>query len=103
MTELDDLFAKGRAKRPNPSSAFMTSTMQDVVAVQGLVKTPTVLAAKPVKISLLDRLFGLFGGLTLGYLQPESLVNLTDTLPGSSILTLSIDLMPAYDILLTED
>ena len=117
MTDLDDLFAEGRAEGPEPSSNLMARVMQDAVAVQSLAKTPTVVAAKPARISLLDRLFGLFGGagtlagglmagvagLTLGYLQPESLVSLTDILASSSNSTQSMDLMPAFDTLLTEE
>ena len=117
MTDLDDLFAEGRAEGPDPSASLMARVLQDAVAEQGKFRTPGVLAAKPARISLLDRLFGLLGGagtlaggamaglagLTLGYLQPESLANLSDLLANSSVATQSMDLMPAYDSLLTEE
>ncbi len=117
MTDLDELFAEAGKLGPEPSCALMARVMQDALTVQNQAVTATVLAVSPARIGLVDRLFGLFGGagtlagcmmagvvgLTLGYLQPESLASLTNLLAGSSISTQSMDLMPAFDTLLTEE
>lgn len=115
MTDLDDLFAQARDAGPVPSAALMARVAQDAVMVQAQLAVP---APRAAETPLWDRLLGLFGGggalagsmmagvagLALGYLQPESLIGLTEILGSdSSYSTAAMDLMPGFDGLLTEE
>ena len=113
MTSLDDMFTEARLAGPAPSDALSARVMADAMAAQ---PRALPLRAAPTP-GLLDRLFGLFGGagpvaggvlagiagLAIGYLQPEGLASLTDTLLASSTTSVSMDLMPGFDTLMTEE
>jgi hypothetical protein len=118
MTDLDDLFAQARGVATTTPQALQARVMSDALAelsqTAGPNPSPTAMIRRE---SFMSRLFGLFGGagpvaggvmagftgLALGYLQPESLANFTDILATNASYDLTIDLMPGYDALLTEE
>jgi hypothetical protein len=118
MNTLDDLFKEARSAGPVPSADLMERVMSDAVAVQPKAFHAPKMHPKPApERGWLDRLVDLFGGagpvtggvlagfagLAIGYLQPEGLVNLTDTVLATTSTTVSMDLMPGLDSLLTEE
>lgn len=113
--DLDTLFAMARAAPPVPSDALMARVLADAVAHQ---PAPRPVAAPRVALPALGgmwhRLADLFGGagalagmggaavagLVLGFVQPEGLSALSDTVLGGALD--SVALMPSVDPLFSE-
>ncbi len=111
---LDDLFAEARADAPAMSTDFMARILADAERLQ----PKQVVMAQPVQqaqrgIGLWHRvaaalggavaIFGLssaaMAGLVIGYVQPESVLNLADGL-GFAVTSQSVDILPGFDSLL---
>lgn len=111
--DLDDLFASARNVGPDASSALLARVLED-----GLINQPklrTLTRAAPVKPGFWALLTGAVGGglslagvgtatlagLWIGFVQPTSLTNLSDTLWQDTALD-SVELIPSFDEFLTE-
>lgn len=112
---LDDLFAEARSDAPSMSNDFMARIMADAERLQP--KGPAIAAQPPQAAqrglgfwhrvaAALGGAVAIFGissaamaGLVIGYVQPESVVNLADGL-GFAVTTQSVDILPGFDSLL---
>lgn len=115
LSSLDALFAQARDDRPLPSAGLMERVLADALSHQPV---PRPVVARPVsqqKTGWLDGLLALFGGagalagmgsaavagLMLGFIQPAGLSDMTASLWGSGID--SVSLMPSVDTLIAGD
>ncbi len=118
MTDLNDLFVRARVSGPEPSAALMARVLADASNAQQEMLAPKTSALPARRLpQLLDRFMAVFGGaatvsggvmagftgLALGYLQPESLNSLSAILATESTAEVSVDLLPNYDSLLSEE
>lgn len=108
--DLDALFAQARAQPLAVDDAFLARVMADATALQ-----PRVARGRPARTSLWTRLAAALGGalavagvgtaamagLVIGYVQPEPMVTLAGSI-GFGVSE-SVELLPGFDALLTED
>lgn len=113
---VDDLLHRARATPPAPEADFMARVLADAVAAQpkaaGLIRP----AMSSARRGLLARMIAALGGaaalagigsaamagLVIGYVQPDQLLTLTDTV-GITAAGESLELLPGFDTLLTEE
>ena len=113
------MFAQARDTPSLPDADFMARLMADAEALQpaprGLVDPKSAAAVAPRR-GILSRLIAVLGGagavagigsaamagLVIGYVQPDPLVSLTDGF-GLVAVSESLDLLPSFDTLLTEE
>ncbi|MFN4153122.1 MAG: dihydroorotate dehydrogenase [Paracoccaceae bacterium] len=107
---LDALFAQAQAHPPLPDADFMARVMADARALQ-----PRAPRRAPVRPGLWARLAAALGGaiavaglgtaamagLVIGYVQPDPMVSFAGSI-GFGV-TESLDLLPGFDALLSED
>lgn len=114
---LEGLFAQARAEPAVPGDDFMARLMADAERSQPAPPAPASSGemARP-RAGFLSRLIALLGGavavaglgtaamagLVIGYVQPDPLWTLADGL-GFAEAGESLDLLPAFDSLLTEE
>lgn len=113
---LDALFAQAREAAPLPDVDFMARLVAEAERLQPAPKAPAPAPRPARKTGLIARFAALLGGaaavaglgtaamagLVIGYVQPDSLVTLTD---GFGLISTgeSLDLLPSFDTLLTEE
>lgn len=111
--DIEDLFARARAQEPPESGALLARVFADALDLQPR-PLPAVFMRQPklgLWASIVDTLGGkgaLAGlgtaaafGVLLGFVQPTSLMTLTDSLFAQSPLD-DVDLIPGVDAILTE-
>ena len=115
--ELDGLLDAARRAPPAPDDAFLARVLADALQVQADARAP---AAQPVPrrtrrgglwarlVATLGGAFALAGfgsaamaGLVIGYVQPEQMIDLAGAI--GLVSGESLDLLPGFDALLTED
>ena len=114
---LDALFAQARNSPDRPGDAFMACLLADAETQQPAPKALAPQAAlAPARTSLVRRFVALLGGaaavagigtaamagLVIGYVQPDPILTLTDGF-GVTQTGEALDLLPAFDTLLSED
>ncbi len=109
MTDLDDLFAAGRAETPAPSEALMARIRADGQALQPEAQGLAVAARAPEKVSFWDMLGGwpaLSGvaaagvaGVWLGIAPPAGIEDIASDMFGN---TASVSFVAEYDDFLGE-
>lgn len=113
-TDLDDLFAKARLTEPPESTALMARVYADALRLQpqaAPVLRPVVVSNSGWWKTLSNALGGKRGltglgtaavaGVMLGFVQPTSVLALTESFFAASTVD-EVDLMPGIDAILTE-
>ncbi|WP_103333930.1 dihydroorotate dehydrogenase [Pseudotabrizicola formosa] len=112
--DLDALFAQARARPPALEEAFLARVLADAQALQSHPAGQSAPRTRP-RSGPWARLAAALGGalavvgvgsaamagLVIGYVQPEPMVSLAGSI-GFGV-TESLDLLPGFDALLTED
>lgn len=115
LMNLDALFSQARETSPTPSAALMERVLADALDQQPVPRPIVAHPTAPVRSGWLDGLLSLFGGagvlagmgsaavagLMLGFLQPAGLSDMTASLWGGGIE--SVSLMPSVDTLIAGD
>jgi len=110
---MDDLFALARQRPAEPSEALMRRVLEDGLALQPPPR-PLIAPTPPASRGLWRALADLFGGvaplagigtaaaagLVLGFVQPQSLSDLSAALMGGQIDSISV--LPSVDDLFAE-
>lgn len=111
--DLEDLFAEARAQVPRNTEPLLERVLADALQVQPRVDRPFIRAQDNSGfwaniISMVGGKTGLAGlgaatalGVVLGFVQPASLMTLTDTFVAQTQID-EFDLIPDIDDILTE-
>lgn len=108
---LEAWLSEARATPPAVSDDFMARMLQDALAAQPQASVRLAPPRRSVWMRALAALGGGLGlaglgsaamaGLVIGYVQPDPLLSLTDQFGVTTAA--SVDLLPGFDALLTED